>query len=55
VEKLAGTILSDHINTYFYLFVWFFMTSVRELNCHIVYMFYVERRKMGVCSCILAL
>jgi hypothetical protein len=35
VRNRAGTLLSDCINKYFYLFV-VFMVSVRELNCHTV-------------------
>jgi hypothetical protein len=35
----AGTILSDDINKYFYLFVWFFMASVQELNYQTVYVY----------------
>jgi hypothetical protein len=29
--------LSDGINKYLYLFMWFFMDPVQELNCHTVY------------------
>jgi hypothetical protein len=32
----AGTILSDGINNFFYLFVCF-MALVQEFNCHTVY------------------
>jgi hypothetical protein len=35
VRKWVGTILSDGINKFF--FVWFFMVSVWELNYHTVY------------------
>jgi hypothetical protein len=37
VRKRAGTILSDGINKYFYLFCVVFMASVREINCHTFY------------------
>jgi hypothetical protein len=36
-RKWAGTILSHGINKYFLSFFVVFMASVRELNCHIVY------------------
>jgi hypothetical protein len=37
VQKRAGTILSDDIDKYCLSFCVVFMASVRELNCHNVY------------------
>jgi hypothetical protein len=33
VQKRAGTILTEGINKYFLLFVWFLWPQIREHNC----------------------
>jgi hypothetical protein len=43
-RKRARTILSDGINKYFLSFLCGFMASVRELNCHTVYLNIVSGR-----------